>query len=138
MVLYMYLTICALTYVLSNIYCMVNERHLHQYSPDGSAAPANGRAPNTTGADTDYKLIVRVSIFTSNLASGSREPWRQWLLFLYLFLCAAIVVQSNLFYSKSLLQHAAQLNYRYRYIDYLVLQTRRHEHQNGTVRRVCT
>jgi len=37
--------IYALTRVLSNIYCIVNERHLHEYSPDGSAAPANGRAP---------------------------------------------------------------------------------------------
>ena len=34
-------------------YCNVNERHFRLYSPDGGAAPANGRVPNTTGADTD-------------------------------------------------------------------------------------
>ena len=61
--------ICVLTHVLSNIYCVINKRHLHQYSPDGSAAPANGRAPNTTGADTGRSLQVDrpCKHFSSNL-----------------------------------------------------------------------
>jgi len=35
------------------LYCNVNDRQFRLYSPDGGAAPANGRAPNTICADTD-------------------------------------------------------------------------------------
>ena len=62
-VLYMYL--CTVEF-----YCNVNDRLFRLYSPDGGAAPVNGRATNyTIGADTDENLgakspeIFRVPIF---------------------------------------------------------------------------
>ena len=44
----MYIYLCTVEYQ-----CNVNERQLRLYSPDGGAAPANGRALNTIGANTD-------------------------------------------------------------------------------------